>query len=258
MGKRARWFAAAAAGVAGCLVAARPCAAQTCVGDCDGDGTVSIAELITGVNMALGNAPVDDCPAFDALADRQVTINELIEGVANASRGCPGPEEFVAQASDFQCLTDWDKVRHFRITNRLGHLDEALAVAHGEQSVPYPIGTIIQLVPAEAMVKRGSSFRPRERQLGVFRHRRIERRDEDHPARPPGGGQRRAALLLLSQRRARLRLHLRERPRLHQAAVDRRAHRRTAVERSALPLSAAPLSADLFLHLFRKVEALDL
>ena len=160
MGKRARWFAAAAAGVAGCLVAARPCAAQTCVGDCDGDGTVSIAELITGVNMALGNAPVDDCPAFDALADRQVTINELIEGVANASRGCPGPEEFVAQASDFQCLTDWDKVRHFRITNRLGHLDEALAVAHGEQSVPYPIGTIIQLVPAEAMVKRGSSFDP--------------------------------------------------------------------------------------------------
>jgi hypothetical protein len=160
MGKRARWFAAAAAGVAGCLIAARPGAGQACVGDCDGDGAVSVAELIIGVNMALGNAPVDDCPAFDALADLRVTISEVIQGVANASRGCPGLEEFVAQASDFQCLTDWDKVRHFRITNDLGHLDEALAVARGEQSVPYPIGTIIQLVPAEAMVKRGGGFDP--------------------------------------------------------------------------------------------------
>ena len=37
---------------------ATPSAAQVCVGDCNGDGTVTINELITGVNIALGSAPV--------------------------------------------------------------------------------------------------------------------------------------------------------------------------------------------------------
>ena len=33
--------------------------AQDCVGDCDGDGQVSINELVLGVNIALGSLPVD-------------------------------------------------------------------------------------------------------------------------------------------------------------------------------------------------------
>jgi len=33
-------------------------------GDCGGDGMVTINDLILGVNIALGNLPADDCPAF--------------------------------------------------------------------------------------------------------------------------------------------------------------------------------------------------
>ena len=33
-----------------------------CVGDCDGDGMVSIADLIAGVNIALGTQPVEQLP----------------------------------------------------------------------------------------------------------------------------------------------------------------------------------------------------
>jgi hypothetical protein len=63
----------------------------SCVGDCNGDGEVTINELIVGVNIALGNAAVDSCPAFDANGNGMVTINELIAAVNNASEGCPAP-----------------------------------------------------------------------------------------------------------------------------------------------------------------------
>jgi len=59
-----------------------------CVGDCSGDGTVAINELISGVNIALGNNELSTCPAFDANQDGMVGINELIQAVNNALNGC--------------------------------------------------------------------------------------------------------------------------------------------------------------------------
>ena len=59
-----------------------------CVGDCDGDGTVSIDELITLVTIGLGG-PLANCPAGDRNADGQITIEELIAAVTNALNGCP-------------------------------------------------------------------------------------------------------------------------------------------------------------------------
>jgi len=67
-------------------------------------------------------------------------------------------EDLDMRAEDFTCIKTWDMVRHFRISNKLGHLDEALAVANAPQGKTYPVGTIIQLVPFEAMVKRGKGF----------------------------------------------------------------------------------------------------
>jgi hypothetical protein len=61
----------------------------SCVGDCNGDGEVTINELITGVNIALGASPVSSCPAIDANGNGEVTINELISAVNNALNGCP-------------------------------------------------------------------------------------------------------------------------------------------------------------------------
>ncbi|MDX2169953.1 MAG: hypothetical protein SF182_22985 [Deltaproteobacteria bacterium] len=59
-----------------------------CVGDCNGDGEVTVNEIITGVNIALGNTPVQTCPAFDRNGDGRVDISELIAGVANLLYGC--------------------------------------------------------------------------------------------------------------------------------------------------------------------------
>lgn len=54
------------------------------VGDCNRNGTVAIDELIRGVNIALGNAPVAECRPFDRVVDGQVTVDELVRGVRNA------------------------------------------------------------------------------------------------------------------------------------------------------------------------------
>jgi len=62
--------------------------AGTCAGDCDGDGMVRIAELITAVNIALGQQPLSDCPSLDVDGDGQVSIGELIQAVSNALNGC--------------------------------------------------------------------------------------------------------------------------------------------------------------------------
>ncbi|MDX2170318.1 MAG: hypothetical protein SF182_24815 [Deltaproteobacteria bacterium] len=59
-----------------------------CPGDCNGDGEVTVNELISGVNIALGNAAPSSCPAFDRNSDGEVSINELIAAVNAALTGC--------------------------------------------------------------------------------------------------------------------------------------------------------------------------
>jgi CSLREA domain-containing protein len=61
---------------------------RRCPGDCNGDGEVTINELILAVNIALGNRPIDDCRAIDLNADGGATINELIAAVGAALNGC--------------------------------------------------------------------------------------------------------------------------------------------------------------------------
>lgn len=63
-------------------------------------------------------------------------------------------------AEDFVCIRDGEKVRKFYVTNPLGFLDEALAVANSSEGGVYPVGTVLQLVPLEAMVKRRVGFSP--------------------------------------------------------------------------------------------------
>ncbi len=64
--------------------------AISCVGDCDGSGTVEINEIIQCVNIALGTAQLWACTACDANSDGQVEINEIIAAVNNALNGCGG------------------------------------------------------------------------------------------------------------------------------------------------------------------------
>lgn len=63
-------------------------AGSTCVGDCDSNGSVVVNELITMVNIALGQADVSRCKAGDQNGDGKILINELITAVNNALGHC--------------------------------------------------------------------------------------------------------------------------------------------------------------------------
>ena len=60
----------------------------SCPGDCNGDGTVGVNELITAVNISLGNLPLERCLNADLDRNLRIAINELISAVRSALDGC--------------------------------------------------------------------------------------------------------------------------------------------------------------------------
>lgn len=62
--------------------------APACAGDCNGDGAVTVDELVKGANLLLGAAPLDQCSSFDSNGDGAVTVDELVRAVNNALAGC--------------------------------------------------------------------------------------------------------------------------------------------------------------------------
>ncbi|MGB5685029.1 MAG: hypothetical protein WBM35_04400 [Candidatus Electrothrix sp.] len=59
---------------------------------------------------------------------------------------------------DFGCIRDMQPVRGMYVGNLLGNIDATEAVANSEEGGVYPPGTVIQIVPGEAMVKREAGF----------------------------------------------------------------------------------------------------
>jgi hypothetical protein len=60
-----------------------------CTGNCDGNEVVTVDEIITMVNIALGSVNLDRCVAGDASGDGVVTVDEILQAVTNALDGCP-------------------------------------------------------------------------------------------------------------------------------------------------------------------------
>jgi len=79
---------------------------------------------------------------------------------ASASTSPKHLEDARLRAADFRNINSMTRVGDHFLTNVRGHLAAALAVARSPQGGRYPVGTIIQLVPQEAMVKRARGFSP--------------------------------------------------------------------------------------------------
>jgi hypothetical protein len=60
-----------------------------CVGDCTGAGVVTIDDLVRMVNIAIGGAPLTECPAGDPAGTGQITIDDLVQAVNALLNGCP-------------------------------------------------------------------------------------------------------------------------------------------------------------------------
>ncbi len=107
-------------------------------------------------------APVSTNPGDGSLDDVAATSDGGPAADGPASDGSVIAEDFVATLSDFDCNrnSEWTMVGVARYKNTLGHDAEMLAVARSTSGGTYPVGTIVQLNPLEAMVKRGHGFDP--------------------------------------------------------------------------------------------------
>jgi outer membrane protein assembly factor BamB len=59
-----------------------------CVGDCNGDGKVTIDELVRAVNIALNDGTVDTCDAIDNDRNGMVSVDELVRAIGKSLSGC--------------------------------------------------------------------------------------------------------------------------------------------------------------------------
>lgn len=61
-------------------------------------------------------------------------------------------------AASFRSLKTMAPIRGFFVANLMGHLDATVAVARSRNGGVYPPGTLLQLVPQEAMVKHRAGW----------------------------------------------------------------------------------------------------
>lgn len=99
------------------------------------------------------------------------------QGGGNATKGSGGATakvdgatdaDFDATAADFDCILNGTKVRNFYVKNKLGNESGSLAVANVTTGGTYPVGSLIQLIPTEAMIKRKVGFSPQSNDWEFF------------------------------------------------------------------------------------------
>jgi hypothetical protein len=60
--------------------------------------------------------------------------------------------------ASFGCISKLTPVRGFFVGNLTGHLPDTLKVARSKEGGVYPVGSVVQLVPTEVMVKQPAGF----------------------------------------------------------------------------------------------------
>lgn len=113
--------------------------------------------LFLGMTLLAGACGGDDDDDGAIDASPGTTIDAAEEVDAGVDGGVVG-EDLDMQAGDFGCVLEGTRVRQFFVWNPLGHLEDSLAVANSKTGGTYPVGTVLQLIPTEAMVKRGSGW----------------------------------------------------------------------------------------------------
>lgn len=77
------------------------------------------------------------------------------------------PASFPISDQSFKCITQMTHVRHFYVDNLTGNLKGTVKVAEAATGT-YPVGSVLQLVPSEVMVKREKGFNAATRDWEFF------------------------------------------------------------------------------------------
>ena len=88
----------------------------------------------------------------------------LFAGFANAA---DNPGQIKVDDNSFKCITEMTPVKHFFVDNLLGNLDATVKVANAGTG-DYPVGSVLQIMPNEVMVKHDKGFSPATRDWEFF------------------------------------------------------------------------------------------
>jgi hypothetical protein len=91
----------------------------------------------------------------------------LIAGSAVAAETGASVNFSISEKS-FHCMTEMTRVRHFYVDNLAGNLKGTLNVANSATGGIFPVGSVVQLVPTEVMVKREKGFNAATRDWEFF------------------------------------------------------------------------------------------
>jgi hypothetical protein len=81
-------------------------------------------------------------------------VGPSIAVAADASPSFPISEK------SFRCMTEMTHIGHFYVDNLAGNLKGTIRAAKSTTGRVYPVGSVVQLVPTEVMVKRDRGFNP--------------------------------------------------------------------------------------------------
>ncbi len=98
------------------------------------------------------------CAIVNAAITAMLCVVTLLLPADQASGADNPAGSDVVDAKSFRCITKMTAVRHFYVDNLRGDLAGTLAAANSRTGAVYPPGSVIQLVPGEAMVKRAKGF----------------------------------------------------------------------------------------------------
>jgi hypothetical protein len=97
-----------------------------------------------------------------------VVISVVLVGPAIAAAPAgQAPASFPINDATFKCITEMTHVRHFYVDNLAGNLAGTVKVAQTATG-DYPVGSVLQLVPTEVMVKREKGFNASTRDWEFF------------------------------------------------------------------------------------------
>jgi hypothetical protein len=119
---------------------------------------VAVAAVVAGTALvvACGGSPETASPRTTTTAPDETAST-------SASTTAVTGEDLVVDEDDLRNINLMTPIRGFFVDNLLGHLDEAVAIAEANEGGTYPVGTVIQLIPTEVMVKRAAGFSPATR-----------------------------------------------------------------------------------------------
>src|SRR5882724_1055346 len=101
-----------------------------------------------------------------AILKAAVGLAVLLVGPAMAATPA-APASFPISDASFKCITEMTHVRHFYVDNLAGNLAGTVKVAQAGTG-DYPVGSVLQLVPTEVMIKRAKGFNAGTRDWEFF------------------------------------------------------------------------------------------